>query len=77
MDALDGISGQQLQLEKSRVWWSRSSLRWLNLSAFATPAFEALVTNLFDIMKLAGGIAAPQIGVSLQVVIFGFEKEAR
>lgn len=49
------------------------------VTVFATPTLEALVNDLFDTMKLAGGvgIAAPQIGVSLQVVIFGFERSAR
>ena len=46
---------------------------------FGTPALQDLITDLFDTMQSAGGvgIAAPQIGVALQVVIFGFEKSAR
>lgn len=40
---------------------------------------DALVVDLFDTMAHAGGVglAAPQIGVNLQLVIFGFEHAAR
>ena len=40
---------------------------------FGTPALRTLVTDLLDTMKKmnGAGIAAPQIGVSEQVVIFG------
>ena len=46
---------------------------------FDTPALHALVTDLFDTMRAANGagLAAPQVGVGLQVVIFGFERLAR
>lgn len=46
---------------------------------FDSPVLHALITDLFDTMVAAGGVglAAPQIGVGLQVVIFGFEKSAR
>ena len=46
---------------------------------FGTPALQELIGDLFDTMLSAGGvgIAAPQIGVGLQVVIFGFEKSPR
>jgi peptide deformylase len=49
------------------------------VGAFATPELDALITDLFDTMRAAGGVglAAPQIGVGLQVVIFGFERSAR
>jgi peptide deformylase len=49
------------------------------VSAFATPELDALIADLFDTMRAAGGVglAAPQIGVGLQVVIFGFEHSAR
>ena len=38
-----------------------------------------LIDDLFDTMCAAGGVglAAPQIGVGVQVVIFGFEKSER
>ena len=43
------------------------------VQAFASPALAELVQDLFDTMHDANGagIAAPQIGVDLQVVIFG------
>jgi peptide deformylase len=46
---------------------------------FGTPALRALVADMFDTMAAArgAGLAAPQIGVDLQVVIFGFEKSER
>lgn len=46
---------------------------------FATPALAGLIDDLFDTMNAAGGVglAAPQIGVGLQVVIFGFENSER
>ena len=49
------------------------------VSAFDTPELHALVADMFDTMHHAGGVglAAPQIGVDLQVVIFGFEHSAR
>lgn len=42
-------------------------------------ALDALVTDMFDTMRDAGGVglAAPQIGVGLRVVVFGFEHSAR
>ncbi|MEK6736267.1 MAG: peptide deformylase [Pseudomonadota bacterium] len=46
---------------------------------FDTPELHALIQDMQDAMNsLSGaGLAAPQIGVSLQVVIFGFEKNQR
>ncbi len=46
---------------------------------FNTPALDALIADLFDTMHAAdgAGLAAPQIGVLLRVVIFGFEKSDR
>jgi peptide deformylase len=43
------------------------------------PAVQELIADMFDSMAAAGGVglAAPQIGVGLQVVIFGFEKSER
>jgi len=43
------------------------------VKAFDTPELHALLTDLRDTMAAANGagIAAPQIGVNLQVVIFG------
>lgn len=46
---------------------------------FGTPALQALVADLYDTMAAANGagLAAPQIGVDLQVVIFGFSRNER
>jgi peptide deformylase len=43
------------------------------VTAFDTDALHLLVTDLLDTMRAANGagLAAPQIGVDLQVVIFG------
>jgi len=42
---------------------------------FGTPELNALITDMFDTMEAAdgAGLAAPQIGVDLQLVIFGFD----
>lgn len=46
---------------------------------FDTPELRDLLIDMADTMQHEGGIglAAPQIGVSLQVVIFGFEQSDR
>ena len=46
---------------------------------FGTPELAGLVEDMFDTMAAHGGVglAAPQIGVGLQVVIFGFEHSER
>ena len=46
---------------------------------FGSAELRALVVDLFDTMHAAegAGLAAPQIGVDLQLVIFGFERNAR
>lgn len=49
------------------------------VKAFGTHELETLIADMFDTMAAAGGVglAAPQIGVGLQVVIFGFDRSAR
>lgn len=49
------------------------------IDAFDTPALHALIADMFDTMRhLDGvGLAAPQIGVDLRLVIFGFERSER
>lgn len=49
------------------------------VTEFNTPALQELVSDLFETMHAHDGvgIAAPQIGVSLQVVIFGFQTNPR
>ncbi|MDY7561525.1 peptide deformylase [Pseudomonas sp. 10B1] len=46
---------------------------------FGTPELHALITDMFETMDSVGGVglAAPQIGVDLQLVIFGFEHSER
>jgi peptide deformylase len=47
--------------------------------AFGSPGLRALITDLKDTMAAAqgAGLAAPQIGVDLAVVIFGFGRSQR
>lgn len=49
------------------------------VTEFGTPALRELVQDMLDTMKAANGagLAAPQIGVDLQLVIFGFERNER
>ncbi|TXH04353.1 MAG: peptide deformylase [Nevskiaceae bacterium] len=49
------------------------------VAAFDTPELHALIADMFDTMRhLNGaGLAAPQIGVNLRVVIFGFGSSPR
>lgn len=46
---------------------------------FDTPAMQALIADMFDTMHHANGagLAAPQIGVNLQLVIYGFKNNER
>jgi peptide deformylase len=49
------------------------------VARFDTPELHALVTDMQDTMRAldGAGLAAPQIGVGLQVVIFGIEHNPR
>ena len=49
------------------------------VTRFGTPELAQLLQDLFDTMRDAdgAGLAAPQIGVPLRVVIFGFERNDR
>jgi peptide deformylase len=53
--------------------------RAAEVASFDTPALHALVADMHDTMRHASGagLAAPQIGELLRVVIFGFERNAR
>lgn len=46
---------------------------------FDTPELHALIADMFDTMRAAqgAGLAAPQIGVDLALVIFGFTRNRR
>ena len=49
------------------------------VTAFRTPELHGLIADLFDTMVAAqgAGLAAPQIGVNLQLVVFGFSHNQR
>lgn len=49
------------------------------VTTFATAELDALVDDLMDTMQAedGAGLAAPQIGVALRVVVFGFESNVR
>ena len=49
------------------------------VTEFGTPAMQELIADMFDTMHDANGagLAAPQIGVNLQLVIFGFRQNQR
>lgn len=51
----------------------------LAVEAFDTPALHALLQDMRDTMQAndGAGLAAPQIGVGLRVVVFGFASNAR
>jgi peptide deformylase len=60
--------GDPLLLERSR-----------EVTRFGTPELEALLTDMLDTMEAqnGAGLAAPQIGVPLRVVIFGVKRNPR
>jgi peptide deformylase len=49
------------------------------IAEFGTPELENLLTDMRDTMRSlnGAGLAAPQIGIGLRVVIFGFEANPR
>jgi peptide deformylase len=49
------------------------------VQAFDTPELHALIADMFETMRAAegAGLAAPQIGVDLALVIFGFTQNRR
>lgn len=49
------------------------------VEAFDTPELNALIIDMFDTMRAAdgAGLAAPQIGALLRVMIFGIESNPR
>ncbi len=46
---------------------------------FGSAELQELIQDMFDTMAAAGGVglAAPQIGEDLQLMVFGFERNAR
>jgi peptide deformylase len=74
------------------MWWSWMSIKPVlrmgdprllevsqEVSEFGTPEIEALVQDMHDTMAAldGAGLAAPQIGIGLQVVIFGVKRNLR
>ena len=49
------------------------------ITEFGTPTLMALIADMFETMEAAQGVglAAPQIGVDLQLVVFGFRHSER
>lgn len=49
------------------------------VTQFGTPELKALIDDMFETMAAANGagLAAPQIGVDLRLVIFGYTKNPR
>jgi peptide deformylase len=49
------------------------------VAAFDTPELKSLIADMFETMAAlnGAGLAAPQIGVSLRIVIFGMEANPR
>ena len=49
------------------------------VTEFNTPELNQIIQDMIDTMKAndGAGLAAPQIGSNLQLVIFGFEKNDR
>lgn len=50
-----------------------------SVTEFNTPELNALISDMFDTMHAANGagLAAPQIGVNLRLVIYGFKQNTR
>jgi peptide deformylase len=63
-----------LRMGDPRLWQASRPVE-----AFGTPELDALLADLRDTMAAhnGAGLAAPQIGVPLQVVIFGFVDNPR
>ena len=63
-----------LRMGDPRLWQPSATV-----ARFGTPELHALLQDLRDTMAAqnGAGLAAPQIGVPLQVVIFGFEENQR
>ncbi len=51
----------------------------VDVAEISSPKIQQIIQDLLETMKSANGagLAAPQIGVDLQIVVFGFEKSVR
>lgn len=65
--------------EALRMGDARLLRRSREITEFDTPELHALIADMFDTMRHMDGVglAAPQIGVDLRVVIFGFSQNPR
>ena len=65
--------------EVLRMGDARLLRRSREVAAFNTPQLDELIGDMFDTMRAldGAGLAAPQIGVDLRVVIFGFKSSPR
>jgi peptide deformylase len=76
-----------------QFWWGQSMAvktvlrmgekslleRSIEVEEFGTPGLDQLITDMWDTMEEenGAGLAAPQIGVNVRVVIFGYEENPR
>lgn len=51
----------------------------VDVTKISTPEIQLIIQDLLETMVAANGagLAAPQIGIDLQIVVFGFEKSSR
>lgn len=65
--------------EVLRMGDARLLRRSREVAAFNTAELDQLIADMFDTMRAldGAGLAAPQIGVDLRVVIFGFKSSPR
>ena len=51
----------------------------VEITQISTPEIQSIIQDLKETMTAANGagLAAPQIGIDLQIVVFGFEKSSR
>ena len=51
----------------------------VDVTKISTPEIQLIIQDLLETMAAANGagLAAPQIGIDLQIVVFGFEKSSR
>ena len=63
-----------LKMGDPRLWETARPVKH-----FSTPALDELIIDMQDTMRAldGAGLAAPQIGVGLRVIIFGFEDNLR
>ena len=65
-----------LKMGDSRLLKKASNV---DVTKISTPEIQLIIQDLLETMAAANGagLAAPQIGIDLQIVVFGFEKSSR